>query len=184
VIFNNLKIQGLVEILPKVFEDPRGFFYESYNKKIFFDNGIDIEFVQDNRSRSNFNTLRGLHFQLPPFAQDKLVRVTSGEVLDVAVDIRANSPTFGQYETVSLSADKKNMFFIPKGFAHGFIVLSESADFEYKVSNFYSKEHDRGIVWNDPTINIDWNTDTPLLSDKDSKLPFLQDIVSQIANQF
>lgn len=174
--FTKLAIDGLVVIEPKVFGDSRGFFMESYNKKLFQENGIDIDFVQDNHSRSAKDVLRGLHFQLPPFAQDKLVRVIKGEVLDVAVDIRKDSPTYGKWESVKLSEENKKMFLVPQGFAHGFLVLSESADFEYKVSNYYSPEHDRGLRWNDADINVEWGISNPQLSEKDANQPFFKDL--------
>ncbi|MCW1949669.1 MAG: dTDP-4-dehydrorhamnose 3,5-epimerase [Candidatus Shapirobacteria bacterium] len=178
--FTKTKIDGLVIIQPSVFSDDRGFFMETYSKKIFAENGIDVEFVQDNHSNSTKGVLRGLHFQKPPFAQDKLVRCTRGEVLDVAVDIRPNSPTFGQYESVLLTEENKTMFFIPKGFAHGFLVLSDIAEFQYKCSNFYNKESEGGLLYNDPQVAIDWNVRADLvsapqliLSDKDKLYPTL-----------
>jgi len=176
--FTKTKIEGLVIVEPSVFADDRGFFMETYSKKVFNENGIDVEFVQDNHSRSTKGVLRGLHFQKPPFAQDKLIRCTRGEVLDVAVDIRANSPTFGQYEAVLLSEENKKMFFIPKGFAHGFLVLSDVADFQYKCSNFYNKESEGGLLYNDSKIAIDWpKLDVELiLSDKDKLWPKLDEI--------
>ena len=174
--FTKLAIDGLVVIEPKVFGDSRGFFMESYNKKLFQENGIDIDFVQDNHSRSAKDVLRGLHVELPPFAQDKLVRVIKGEVLDVAVDIRKDSPTYGKWESVKLSEENKKMFLVPQGFAHGFLVLSESADFEYKVSNYYSPEHDRGLRWNDADINVEWGISNPQLSEKDANQPFFKDL--------
>ena len=181
--FTKTKIEGLVIIEPSVYPDERGFFMESYSKKVFVENGIDVEFVQDNHSRSTKGVLRGLHFQKPPFAQDKLVRCSKGEVLDVAVDIRINSPTFGQYESVLLTEENKTMFFISKGFAHGFLVLSDIADFQYKCSNFYNKESEGGLLWNDPEINIDWNVRADLVSDsqfilseKDKLWPTLAEI--------
>lgn len=170
------KISGLIIIQPSAFGDDRGFFMESYSKKDFADNGINVEFVQDNHSRSTKGVLRGLHFQKPPFAQDKLIRCTQGKVLDVAVDIRPNSPTFAQYESVLLSEENKTMFFIPKGFAHGFLVLSDIADFQYKCSNFYNKESEGGIIYNDPEINIDWPPTPYILSDKDKLWPTLSEI--------
>ena len=169
--FTKLSLEGLVLIEPSVYDDDRGFFMESYNKKLFAQNGIDVEFVQDNYSRSKINVLRGLHFQIPPLAQDKLVRVTRGKVFDVAVDIRENSPTFGKWEGVILSENNKKIFFIPKGYAHGFVSLSDITDFEYKVSNYYSKEHERSIVWNDPDIGIKWPISEPILSEKDALNP-------------
>lgn len=179
--FETFDIKGLVLIKPKVFEDERGFFMEAYNKKVFKLNGINIDFVQDNHSFSKKGVLRGLHYQLPPFALDKLVRVIEGEVLDVAVDIRKDSPTFGKWKAVKLSAENKHMFLVPKGFAHGFVVLSEKgAHFEYKVSDFYSKEHDRGLLWSDPEIGVDWGiTDQPLLSAKDKIQPTLKEILER-----
>ena len=172
--FIRSQIEGIVTIEPQVFEDDRGFFMETYSKKVFADNGINVEFVQDNHSRSSQGVLRGLHFQKPPFAQDKLIRVTQGEVVDIAVDIRPNSPTFGKWEAAHLSAENKKMFFIPKGFAHGFYVISETVDFLYKCSNFYNKESESGILWNDPELNISWFTDgNPILSQKDQVWPTL-----------
>jgi dTDP-4-dehydrorhamnose 3,5-epimerase len=170
-------IPGLVVIEPKVFEDSRGYFYESYNKKAFHEAGITNEFVQDNQSKSNKGVLRGLHYQLEPFAQAKLVRVISGSVFDVAVDIRNGSPTYGQWFGEVLSAENKKQMFIPRGFAHGFLVLEDNTEFFYKCDNFYSKEHDRGIKFDDPAINIDWNfpLDNLILSDKDKVQPLLKD---------
>lgn len=163
-------------IEPKIFEDSRGYFFESYNEAVFHKEIGKINFVQDNESRSTRGTLRGLHYQLAPFAQSKLVRVVEGCVLDVAVDIRTGSPTFGMSVSVELSDENKKQFFIPRGFAHGFLVLSETAIFTYKVDNFYSKESDRGILFNDPVIGINWNfSDEILLSEKDKKQPSLND---------
>ncbi|HBP51468.1 MAG: dTDP-4-dehydrorhamnose 3,5-epimerase [Candidatus Shapirobacteria bacterium GW2011_GWE1_38_10] len=178
--FTPLSIPGLVLIEPQVFGDNRGFFMETYNKKEFTDNGITVDFVQDNHSRSAQGVLRGLHFQKPPFAQAKLVRVTNGEVLDVAVDLRPDSPTFGKYDTAHLTAENKNMFFIPAGFAHGFYTLSETADFQYKCSNFYNKESEGGIIWNDPDINVAWLAANPLLAEKDKIWPKLKDIEAEL----
>jgi len=178
--FTKCKIDGLVIIQPSVFGDDRGFFMETYSKKVFTENGINIEFVQDNHSRSTKGVFRGLHFQKPPFTQDKLIHCTKGEVLDVVVDIRAGSPTFGQYESVLLSEENKTIFFVPVGFAHGFLVLSDIADFQYKCSNFYNKESEGGLLWNDSEINIDWSIggykDLPILSDKDKLWPSLAEI--------
>ena len=174
--FKPLSIPGLVLITPNVFGDSRGFFKETYNENLFKENGIDIKWVQDNHSRSSQGVLRGLHWQKGEYAQDKLVRVATGRVLDVAVDIRVGSPTFGQYESVELSDENHFMFLVPKGFAHGFVVLSEIADFEYKVSNFYSKENEGAILWNDPDIVVDWQIQDPLLSEKDKANPMLKDI--------
>jgi len=177
--FKELSILGLYLVTPKVFGDGRGFFKETYNTIEFKNAGIDIDWVQDNHSRSLKNVLRGLHYQRGDMAQDKLVRVARGKVLDVAVDLRKGSPTFSKYEKVELTDDNHCMFFIPKGFAHGFLALSDIVDFEYKVSNFYSPEDDRGIMWNDPDINIDWDIKKPLLSEKDTKHPFLKDILGE-----
>lgn len=174
--FEKLKLEGLVLITPKIFEDDRGFFLESYNKKVFAENGINIDFVQDNYSESSKGVLRGLHYQIEPFVQDKLVCVTRGKVWDVAVDIRKKSKTFGQWVGVELSAENKKMFFIPKGFAHAYLALTDNVNFQYKVSNFYSGEHDRGILWNDLDIGIDWPIKKPILSDKDKNQPKLKDI--------
>ena len=174
--FIKTRINGLVIIEPSVYPDERGFFMESYSKKVFVENGIDVEFVQDNHSRSTKDVLRGLHFQKPPFAQDKLIRCTQGEVLDIAVDIRDNSPTFGQYESVLLSEENKKMFFIPKGFAHGFLVLSNTADFQYKCSNFYNKESEGGLLYNDPEVKINWPQTNLILSEKDKLWPTLSEI--------
>jgi len=176
--FTKTKFDGLIIIEPSVFADDRGFFMETYSKKVFAENGIDVEFVQDNHSRSTKGVLRGLHFQKPPYAQDKLVRCTKGEVLDVVVDLRKDSPTFGQYESVIISEENKKMVFIPKGFAHAFLVISDIADFQYKCSNFYNKESEGGVLYNDPQINIDWpKLDVELiLSDKDKLWPSLEEI--------
>jgi len=174
--FTKTKIEGLMIIEPSVFPDDRGFFMETYSKKLFAENGINIEFVQDNHSQSTKGVLRGLHFQKPPFSQDKLIRCTRGEVLDVAVDLRKNSPTFGQYESVILSEENKKQFFIPQGFAHGFLVLSDIADFQYKCSNFYNKESEGGLLWNDSEIGIDWPKMDYILSEKDKLWPTLSEI--------
>lgn len=163
------RLAGVFIIEPKVFTDERGFFMESYNKQLFAENGIDVEFVQDNHSRSSKGVLRGLHFQTDPMAQDKLVRVTSGEVFDVVVDLRKSSATYGDWMGINLSAENKKMLFVPRGFAHGFAVISDVVDFEYKVSNYYSREHEGGIIWNDPTINIAWPLKDPIISEKDSQ---------------
>ncbi|EDS7521865.1 dTDP-4-dehydrorhamnose 3,5-epimerase, partial [Salmonella enterica subsp. enterica] len=158
---------------PNVFSDERGFFMESFNQKVFEEAvGRKIEFVQDNHSKSTKGVLRGLHYQVEPYAQGKLVRCIAGEVFDVAVDIRKDSETFGKWVGVNISSENKRQLWIPEGFAHGFLVLSDSADFLYKTSNYYSPIHERGIVWNDPTININWpiNIDK-ILSEKDTILP-------------
>ena len=160
-------LSGLVIIKPKVFEDPRGYFFESYNKELFHKHGIADEFLQDNQSLSQKGVLRGLHFQNPPHAQAKLVRVIMGSVFDVAVDIRKNSPTYGKHVTEVLSAKNKTMMFIPEGFAHGFLVLEDNTIFSYKCSRVYNKESEDGILWNDESLGIDWSIKNPVLSEKD-----------------
>lgn len=167
--FFNTPIAGLLVLAPRVFNDNRGYFFESYNKNTLAEIGIHADFVQDNESYSCQNTLRGLHFQKPPFAQAKLVRVIEGRVWDVAVDLRKDSPTFGQWFGVELSAANKKQFFIPRGFAHGFSVLSQTAKFAYKCDNFYNKASEGAILFNDPDLHIDWKIDTALsnLSAKD-----------------
>jgi dTDP-4-dehydrorhamnose 3,5-epimerase len=162
-------IEGLVEIFPRIFEDERGAFFESYNEEAFQRNGLPTNFVQDNQSFSVKGVLRGLHFQNAPFAQGKLVRVIVGRVIDVAVDIRPESPTFGHYELFELSAEKNNMAYIPEGFAHGFAAVEDSV-FSYKCTNLYNKACESGIIWNDPTLNIDWGVSNPIVSDKDQQL--------------
>ena len=171
-------IEGLLIIEPTVFGDSRGYFFESYNKQRFNEaTGLDIDFVQDNQSKSCYGVLRGLHFQKPPFAQSKLVRCVRGKVLDVAVDIRKSSTTFGKYVAVELTEDNHRQLFIPHGFAHGFVVLSEEAIFQYKCDNFYNKESEGAIAWNDPEIGIDWGIPSAdiILSDKDKVNPLLKD---------
>lgn len=165
------KIPGLLIIEPKVFGDERGFFFESFNEKAFNEAmGISPRFVQDNHSKSVKGVLRGLHYQLPPKAQGKLVRVVQGEVFDVAVDIRKDSPTYGQWVGEVLSADNKKQLWIPPGFAHGFLTLSDTAEFLYKTTDYWSPEHERAILWNDATLNIDWplNGMQPTLAAKDA----------------
>lgn len=161
------EIKGLVVLKPRVFSDDRGSFFESFNKELFAQNGVDVEFVQDNQSVSKANVLRGLHFQAPPFAQAKLVRVVRGSVLDVAVDIRKGSSTYGKYQSIILSAENNTQFFIPAGFAHGFVALEEGTIFQYKCSGFYNKASECCLLWNDPILNIDWGVKNPLLSPKD-----------------
>ena len=178
--FTKTSIEGLVIIDPTVFGDNRGYFLESYNEKEFKEVIGKVSFVQDNESKSSKGVLRGLHFQKPPFAQAKLVRCIEGKVLDVVVDIRKNSKTYGQYFTTELSGENKKQVFIPRGFAHGFLVLSESAIFAYKVDNTYAPEHDAGIRWNDPIVNIQWGLSESevLVSDKDAQLPFFNEFDS------
>ncbi|MFK7808885.1 MAG: dTDP-4-dehydrorhamnose 3,5-epimerase [Saprospiraceae bacterium] len=166
-------IAGLIVFEPKIWKDDRGYFYESYNQNTFEEAGIKANFVQDNESKSTYGVLRGLHYQLGEFAQAKLVRVAEGEVLDVAVDIREGSPTYGQSFSIVLNAENKKQLFIPRGFAHGFLVLSETAVFCYKCDNFYSKENEGGLRFNDPALNIDWQIDPSkmILSEKDKVNP-------------
>jgi len=168
-------IKGLLEITPRIFKDDRGYFYESHSKREFEKIGITHEFVQDNQSYSIPNVVRGLHFQRPPFSQAKLVRVLKGKVLDVAVDLRRNSPTFGQYDSVILDAELGNMFFVPEGFAHGFAALEEAV-FHYKCTNFYHKDSESGICYNDPDLKIDWKIKDPIVSDKDLVLKTLSEL--------
>jgi dTDP-4-dehydrorhamnose 3,5-epimerase len=160
-------IEGLLLIKPNIFGDDRGYFFESWSKDIFVKNGLDFEFVQDNESLSGKGVLRGLHFQNPPFAQGKLVRVIKGRVLDMAVDIRKESQTYGQYFSVELSEENKTIFWIPPGFAHGFIALEDDTIFTYKCTGVYNKESEGSLLWNDTDLNIDWRIETPLVSDKD-----------------
>lgn len=171
-------LPGVLVITPRVFEDTRGFFFESYNQEAWADHGISTLFVQDNHSRSVGSTLRGLHFQLPPMAQVKLVRCVRGAIWDVAVDIRAGSPTFGRWVGVELSAENFRQLYIPAGFAHGFCVLSDWADVLYKTSAVYSKAHERGIAWDDPQLALDWPVRAPLLSDRDRVAPSLAEYLA------
>ena len=173
--FKRLEIPGVILITPKVFSDERGFFMESYKESEFKANGINFEFKQDNHSKSSKNVLRGLHYQLEPYAQGKLVRVITGKIFDVAVDIRKGSPTFGKWVSAELSEDNKKMLWIPPGFAHGFLSLEDNTNVLYKSTNEYNKESERGILWNDPEIDIKWPFDNPVLSDKDKKHPILKD---------
>ena len=165
------KIPNLLIIEPQVFEDKRGYFYESYNKNKFKKKGINIKFVQDNQSKSQYGVIRGLHYQIEPYAQTKLVRVLSGKIYDVCVDIRKGSPTFGQWLGFELSAENRRQLLVPRGFAHGFSILSEHAEVFYKCDSFYHPQSDRGIIYNDKTLNIDWKVDLDkaIVSDKDLK---------------
>ncbi|KGE71119.1 dTDP-4-dehydrorhamnose 3,5-epimerase [Spirochaeta lutea] len=174
-------IPGLVIIQPRVFADDRGWFMESYKKSEFIDHGISEDFVQDNHSRSIRGVLRGLHFQRSPHAQGKLVRCLDGRVWDVAVDLRRGSPTFGRYHGIELSPENSTMFYIPPGFAHGFITLSEHAEFVYKCTEEYAPESDGGVRWDDPDLALPWPLDQPLVSPKDSQLPFLADLGKDFA---
>lgn len=175
--FKKTSIDGVYVIEPRVFNDVRGYFFETWKKSEFEANIGPVEFVQDNESKSSFGVLRGLHYQKGEFSQAKLVRVIKGKVLDVAVDIRKSSPTFGQYEMVELSDENKRQFFIPRGFAHGFLVLSDEAIFTYKVDNIYAPQAEAGIRWNDPDVGIQWPIDLEkvMTSEKDLKQPFLRD---------
>lgn len=174
-----MAIPEVLLIEPKLFGDTRGFFYESFNQKSFNEvTGLDLPFVQDNHSRSARGVLRGLHYQLPPHAQGKLVRVVRGAVFDVAVDIRKSSPTFGQWVGMELSEENHRQLWVPPGFAHGFVVLSESADVLYKTTDYYDPSHEHSIAWNDPTIGIDWPHvgTAPLLSERDASAGFLSHV--------
>ncbi len=172
--FTETKLKGCFILEPKIIKDERGYFMESFNEKTFSEGvGQKVTFIQDNQSFSSKGVLRGLHYQTGEHAQAKLVRVLQGEVLDVVVDLRPNSPTFGQYESVVLTAQNQTQFFIPRGFAHGFLVLSETATFFYKCDNFYNKESEGGLIYNDKSINIDWNfpNEQLIISEKDQILP-------------
>ncbi len=177
--FTPTEFPGLYVCEPKVFGDNRGFFMETYSKRVFAAAGLDMVFVQDNHAKSKEKgVLRGLHFQAPPAAQAKLVWVTAGAVCDVVVDIRAGSPTYGRWFKIELSACNFKRLFIPKGFAHGYQTLEPNTEFQYKVDAFYSPEHDAGIAWNDPDLDIDWPEADPVLSDKDVNLPTWSDFSS------
>ncbi len=173
-------INGLVVIEPKIFYDSRGYFFESYNQNQFLKKLGDFNFVQDNESKSSRGVLRGFHFQKPPYEQAKLVRCIKGQVLDVALDLRKNSSTYGKYEKVILSEDNKKQFFIPRGFAHAFLVMSETATFSYKVDNVYAPNFENGVIWNDPSLLINWGIDDSklIISEKDKKLDLLSEIKS------
>lgn len=177
------KLEGCFIIHDTVFGDQRGYFFESFNKKTFLQQtGIDVDFVQDNQSRSQKGVLRGLHFQYGEFAQSKLVRVLEGKVLDIAVDLREKSATYGQHIAVELSGDSHTQFYVPRGFAHGFVVLSETATFFYKCDNYYNKAAEGGIIYNDPELGIDWGLpqEQLLLSEKDTVLPTLKMIANEL----
>ena len=180
--FQTTDIPGLLVFEPEVFEDSRGYFFESYNENKFREAGIDLRWVQDNQSSSQYGVIRGLHYQLPPFAQSKLIRVLRGKIFDVVVDLRKGSPTFGKTYCKVLSAKNKRQLFIPKGFAHGFSVLSEKAEVLYKCDNFYNKESEAGIIYNDPELNIDWQIPEKeaVISGKDKELP----VFAQCNNSF
>lgn len=170
-------IEGVVIIEPRIFNDARGYFFESFSERDFCKEVREVRFVQDNESKSSYGVLRGLHFQKPPFCQSKLVRVIKGAVLDVAVDIRKGSPTFGKHVAVELTEDNHRQFFVPRGFAHGFSVLSDEVIFQYKCDNFYAPQSEGAIAWNDPDLNIDWRipAEKVILSEKDKNHPCLKD---------
>jgi len=170
MIVEQFDIQGLLIIKPTIFSDDRGLFYETYSKNKYHEIGLPIDLFQDNESISKKNVLRGLHFQNPPYDQGKLVRVIKGKVLDVAVDIRKKSPTYGKYLMVELTEENKYQFWIPSGFAHGFLSLTDETIFTYKCSNFYNKDAESGIIWCDTDLNINWGVDTPIVSEKDNQL--------------
>ena len=172
-------IEGLLVIKPRIFEDARGHFFESWSKESFKNIGLDLDFAQDNQSLSQRGVLRGLHFQNPPFAQGKLVRVIKGSVLDVAVDIRKDSPTYGGHFAVELSEENKTIFWIPKGFAHGFVALKDDTIFTYKCTGVYNKESEAALIWNDEDLNIDWRVINPLVSDKDIQAGNFNDFTTQ-----
>ena len=172
-------IQGLLVIKPDTFEDERGYFFESWSKESYQNIGLDLDFVQDNQSLSQNGVLRGLHFQNPPFEQGKLVRVIRGGVIDVAVDIRRGSITYGQYFAIKLSEDNKKVFWIPPGFAHGFIALEDDTIFAYKCTEVYNKESEGALLWNDADLNIDWGINSPLVSEKDMIADSFNDFKSQ-----
>ena len=179
--FEKQTIEDVILVKPKVFGDNRGFFMETYKKSDFFTNGIEVEFNQDNHSKSSAHVLRGLHFQKAPHGQAKLVRCSRGRIYDIAVDIRKGSKTFGSYVKVELSEANKHMLFIPEGFAHGFVVLSEEAELIYKASGEYCPQADCGIIWNDKDINIDWEIDfEPILSEKDKVQKTLKEITKEL----
>lgn len=171
-------MDGPLVLQPKVFYDERGYFYESYNADAFKNAGIPDVFVQDNQSLSQQGALRGLHFQAPPYAQGKLVRVIKGAVYDVIVDIRKNSPTYGQHYGIELTEENFTMFWVPPGFAHGFVTLKDNTIFTYKCTNVYNKASEGGLLWSDPALGINWNIENPIVSDKDKVLPNIENLVS------
>ncbi|MBA3664721.1 MAG: dTDP-4-dehydrorhamnose 3,5-epimerase [Bacteroidetes bacterium] len=173
------ELKGLVVLKPKVFADARGYFFESYNQKLFNDAGLNLNFVQDNQSLSQKGVLRGLHFQNPPHAQGKLVRVITGAVYDVAVDIRKNSPTYGKWFGIELTEENKWMMYVPAGFAHGFLTLRDNTVFSYKCTAFYNKEAEDCLLWNDTQIGINWNVKDPLLSQKDLEGKPFKDFITR-----
>ena len=172
------QLDGLLIIEPDVYQDERGYFFESYNQEKFRNLGMDVTFVQDNESKSMKGVLRGLHFQVPPFGQGKLVRVMQGAVFDVAVDLRKKSPTYGKWECVELSEKNKRMYWIPEGFAHGFLTLENDTVFFYKCTAVYNKESEKSIAWNDPDLNIQWGLTDPVLSERDKTCPGFKNFIS------
>ncbi|MBJ6119929.1 dTDP-4-dehydrorhamnose 3,5-epimerase [Pontibacter sp. BT310] len=176
--FKTFEIEGLVEFQPRVFRDDRGYFLETFSMKWFEPLGIKPNFVQDNQSVSKKGVLRGLHFQKPPYAQGKLVRVSSGRALDVAVDLRKNSLTYGKHVTCILDATQQNVFYVPEGFAHGFVALEDDTTFLYKCTDYYQPSAEGGLLWNDPELGIDWGVENPLVSTKDEVLPLLRNFES------
>ena len=176
--FIKTPLEGLMIIEPKVFLDDRGYFFEAYSEKVFCENGITDVFVQDNESKSNKNVLRGLNFQKPNYAQAKLIRVIKGKVLDVVVDLRKNSKTYGKHFKIELSEQNKKMFYVPKGFAHGFLTLENNTIFSYKCSNGYNKLAEDALLWNDKDLNIDWNISSPILSEKDKEANNFNDFIT------
>jgi len=175
-------IEGLVVIEPKIFGDSRVYFFESFSERVFRKEVADVDFVQDNESKSSYGVVRGLHFQKPPYSQAKLVRVVKGKVLDVAVDLRKGSPTFGQHVAMELSEDNHRQVFIPRGFAHGFSVLSDEVVFQYKCDAYYAPQSEGAVAWDDPDLDIDWKVpaDKVILSEKDKKHPRLKDILEEL----
>lgn len=180
--FTPTAFPGLIVVDPVVFDDSRGYFFESYNERLFREHGIDVAFVQDNQSRSIYGVIRGLHYQLPPHAQAKLIRVLQGTILDIVLDLRVGSPTYGKSYAIELSANNKKQLYIPGGFAHGFSVLSETAEVMYKCDAYYHKDSERGILYNDPQLGIDWRVPEhrAIVSEKDKQLPSFQ----QYAGEF
>lgn len=167
MIFTRTELTDVIEINPTVYGDHRGYFFESYHRQLFKENGIIEEFVQDNQSFSHQGVLRGLHFQKPPYTQGKLVRVVNGSVMDIAVDLRVGSPSYGKHIKVVLSSEKQNMLWVPPGFAHGFLTLEDNTIFQYKCTQYYNKASEETLLWNDPELNIDWNVTEPNVSEKD-----------------
>lgn len=178
LIVEKTVIEGPLILKPKVFYDARGYFFEPFNKQRFVEAGINQDFVQDNQSLSQKGAVRGLHFQAPPFDQGKLVRVVSGAVLDVIVDIRKDSPTYGKHVAIELTADNFIQFWVPPGFAHGFSTLEDNTVFQYKCTNYYNKDSEGGIRWNDPFLQIEWGVSEAIVSEKDSVLPMFKDFIS------